>query len=206
MQLLQTMPSSSAEPFRLKVDEDGYERIVYSELLIPETPNAYSDYHTLSSVREFAYSFMIKGFFIDEEHDNIDISDRVHVVESWIARKGDEDFIEGAWIVGMYIGDDEIWNKILTGELNGFSYEAMVEFTPAVVDAPVIRTVYGITEPDTVDGHTHDYFVLLDPTGNVIAGGTTEDDSDHTHLIRRHTFTDEAAYHLHVFNYIQGVD
>lgn len=206
MQLLQTMESSSDDPFRLKLDENGYERIVYSELLIPETPNAYADYHTLESVREFAYSFMIKGFFIDEEHDNVDISDRVHVVESWIARKDDEDFIEGSWVVGMYIGDDDIWDKVLNGELNGFSYEAMVEFTPAIVDAPIVRTVSGITEPDTMDGHTHEYFVLLDPTGNVIAGGTIEDDSDHTHLIRRHTFTDEAAYHLHLFNYIQGVD
>ena len=206
MQLLHTMESSSDDPFRLKLDENGYERIVYSELLIPETPNAYADYHTLESVREFAYSFMIKGFFIDEEHDNVDISDRVHVVESWIARKDDEDFIEGSWVVGMYIGDDDIWDKVLNGELNGFSYEAMVEFTPAIVDAPIVRTVSGITEPDTMDGHTHEYFVLLDPTGNVIAGGTIEDDSDHTHLIRRHTFTDEAAYHLHLFNYIQGVD
>ena len=206
MQALHTMESSSDDPFRLKLDENGYERIVYSELLIPETPNAYADYHTLESVREFAYSFMIKGFFIDEEHDNVDISDRVHVVESWIARKDDEDFIEGSWVVGMYIGDDDIWDKVLNGELNGFSYEAMVEFTPAIVDAPIVRTVSGITEPDTMDGHTHEYFVLLDPTGNVIAGGTIEDDSDHTHLIRRHTFTDEAAYHLHLFNYIQGVD
>jgi hypothetical protein len=204
MQALQTTVVNSSEPFRLKKDENGYERIVYSELLIPETPNAYSDYHTSTSVREFAYAFMIKGFFIDEEHDNVDISDKVQVVESWIAREGDPDFIEGAWVIGMYIGDDLIWDKVLGGELNGFSYEALVNFTPALIDAPIIRTVSGITEPDTMDGHTHEYFVLLDPLGTIIAGGTVEDDTDHTHLIRRHTFTDEASYHLHLFNYVAG--
>lgn len=204
MQALQTVTADSSEPFRLKKDEDGYERIVYAELLIPETPNAYNDYHTLTSVREFAYAFMIKGFFIDEEHDNVDISDKVQVVESWIAREGDPDFIEGSWVVGMYIGDDLIWDKVLNGELNGFSYEALVNFTPATVDVPIIRTVSGITEADTMDGHTHEYFVLLDPTGSIIAGGTVEDDTDHTHLIRRHTFTDESAYHQHLFNYVAG--
>lgn len=204
MQLLQTETVNRSEPFRLKKDENGYERIVYAELLIPETPNAYNDYHTTTSVREFAYSFMIKGFFIDEEHNNVDISDKVQVVESWIARGGDPDFIEGAWVVGMYIGDDLIWDKVLNGELNGFSYEALVDFTPATIDAPLIRTVTGITEPDMIDGHTHEFFALLDPTGAVIAGGTVEDDTDHTHLIRRHTFTEETSYHLHLFNYVAG--
>lgn len=204
MQALRNTTESSAPPFRLKKDEDGFERIVYAELLIPETINSYDDYHTPVSVREFAYAFMIDGFFIDEEHDKVDISDRVQVVESWIARPGDEDFIEGAWVIGMYIGDDDIWDKIRGGELNGFSYEAMVNFDAAVVEVPLIRTVTGITEADTMDGHTHEYFVLLDPTGNIIAGGTRPDDSGHSHLIRRHTFTEEAAYHLHVFNYITG--
>lgn len=192
----------SPKVLSLKKDENGHERIVYGELLLPETPNFYNDYHTRTSVREFAYSFLANGFFIDEEHDNVDISDKVHVVESWIAREGDPDFIEGAWVIGMYIGDDELWNKVLNGELNGFSYEAMVRMAEAEVDTECYETVIGYTEPDPVDRHSHQFFVLLDADGMVRGGGTLEDSTGHSHTIRRSTFTDEAVDHIHIFNYI----
>lgn len=192
----------TSKVLRLKKDANGHERIVYGELLIPETPNFYNDYHTRTSVREFAYSFLANGFFIDEEHDNVDISDKVHVVESWIAREGDPDFIEGAWVIGMYIGDDELWNKVLDGEINGFSYEAMVRMTEAEVETNSYETVIGYTEPHPVDGHVHQYFVLLDDDGMVLSGGTMTDSTDHWHTIRRSTFTDETDDHLHIYNYI----
>lgn len=199
-----TQVEKTPKVLRLKKDENGYERIVYGELLLPETPNYYNDYHTKTSVREFAYSFLANGFFIDEEHDNVDISDRVHVVESWIARKGDPDFIEGAWVVGMYVGDDELWEKILRGDITGFSYEAMVTMEEAEVEAPSYSTVVGFTEPDLVDKHVHRYFVLLDEDGMVLSGGTLDDDTEHNHTIRRSSFTEEAENHLHIYNYIEG--
>ena len=70
------------------MDADGFERIVFGEVLIPDTPNVFGDFHTRQSVREFAYGFMLNGFGINHEHDNPDISDEVSIVETLIARPG----------------------------------------------------------------------------------------------------------------------
>lgn len=200
----------AGEQFRLIKGDDGYERVVYSEMLIPETLNAFNDYYTRHSIREFAYAYMVRGFGstlaggvgIDLEHDEVDVTGQVYVVESFIAREGDPDFIEGSWVVGMYVQDDDIWEQIKNHELNGFSYQAMVNFFEVEVDLPHVQMVTGTTEPDPSDGHTHDFFVLLDGEGKIVGGGTT-DTNGHHHPIRRHTFTTEAEGHVHIFNYIQ---
>lgn len=205
--LLQQQRKQDAYRFRLKRGDDGYERIVYAEVLVPETLNAYNDYHSERSVREFAYSYMINGFAIDVEHDENDISGKAYVVESFIARADDPDFIEGAWVMGMYINDDDLWEQIKNRDLNGFSYQALVGMAGVDVEVPVLNSVAGRTEPDPNDGHQHDFFVLLDDDGKIISGGTSES-AGHTHEILRHTFTGESAGHVHVFNYVvrTGVD
>lgn len=180
-------------------DSQGFERIVFGEVLIPNEPNVYGDFHTELSVREFAYGFMAYGFGVNHEHDNPDISDRVHIVESFIARPGDPDFIVGSWVLGVLIKDDEVWQAVLDGDVNGFSYEALVNFFELDLIVPNETTRYGRTEPDLDDQHAHDFFVLLDQDGRVITGGTSFD-QDHAHPISQHTFTDAADGHVHIFN------
>lgn len=195
-------------PLRLPVaDEMGFERIVFGEVLIPDTPNVFGDFHTVESVRQFAYGFMLNGFGINHEHDNPDISREVGVVESFIARLGDPDFIVGSWVLGVHIGKDEVWQAILDGEINGFSYEAMVKFFELDLIVPDETTRYGITEPEITDGHEHGFFVLLDMEGRVIAGGTTFDEG-HAHTISQHTVTDPGDLdgHVHGFNVVTGID
>lgn len=184
-------------------DADGFERIVYAEVVIPDSLNVFGDYHTKEAIRQFAYGFMMNGFGIDIDHDNDDVSQDVYVVESFIARPGDPDFIEGAWVVGMHIASDEIWQKVLDGEINGYSYEALMRGLDIQIEVPYEVTRNGVTEPDLRDGHTHEFFVILDPDGRVIVGGTTETDG-HTHKISQHTFTDDADGHSHIFNFVIG--
>ena len=188
----------------LEKDDQGFERIVYAEVLIPGVLNAHGDYHTLESIREFAFGFAQGGFGIDVDHDNIDRSENIKVVESFIAKEGDPNFIPGSWVVGMHIGDDDTWQKILNGEINGYSYEAFVKSIEVDVEMEDKATIVGRTQPDPIDGHTHEYFALLDLEGRVLTGGTTETDG-HSHTISRHTFTDDAAGHSHIFN-IVGVE
>jgi hypothetical protein len=188
-------------------DSDGFERIVFGEVLIPDEPNVFGDFHTEQSVREFAYGFMLNGFGINHEHDNPDISNEVSIVESFIARPGDPDFIVGAWVLGVFVGRDDVWQAVLDGEVNGFSYEALVKFFALDLIVPNETTRYGRTEPALTDGHTHDFFVLLDLEGRVITGGTTTDHG-HSHTISQHTFTDEGDFdgHIHIFNVIPKVE
>lgn len=184
-------------------DEDGYERIVMGEVLIPNTLNTYGDFHTEESVRQFAYGFMKKGFGIDIDHDNVDVSGDIDIIESFIARPGDPDFVEGSWVVGCHIKSDELWQRVLDGELHGYSYEAIVGMMEIEITVPAESTKHGTTQPDLDDGHTHEFYVLLDANGRVLTGGTSET-GGHTHTISHHTFTDVALGHSHIFNIVQG--
>ncbi len=184
-----------------------YDRIVMAEMLIPDTPNTYGDIFTRDAIRGIAHQFAITGLNgevgNDIEHDNVDVTGKVFVVESFIAREGDPNFIEGSWVIAMWINDDEIWDKVLNNELNGFSFEAVVGMTPITIENLRPRTIAGITAPDLIDGHTHTYLVQLDALNKPIQGTTGETDG-HWHNISSHTTTDDTNGHKHRFNVIQS--
>lgn len=191
----------------LTKDEDGFERVVLGEVLIPDVVNVYGDFHTRENIREFAYRYMadIGKWYIDRNHDGSEDDNddgKVIIVESFIVREGDQDFIEGSWVLGSWIRDDEIWQQVLDGELNGYSWEALVATAPIDVVIPSERVVYGTTQPSLIDPHVHRYFALLDDTGRVVAGGTSFDEG-HSHPIRSHTFTENADGHIHIFNVVK---
>lgn len=189
-------------PILFPQDKEGLQRIVYAEVLIPDVPNVFGDFHTKEMVRDFAYGFMSEGFGLDVNHDNVVRAD-LSVVESFIARKDDPDFIEGSWVVGVYVGDDEVWQMVRNGDITGFSWEGYVLMVPGELEMAGDFTRIGSTEPDIGDGHTHEFFAILDDDGRVIAGGTTETDG-HSHLIRSHTFTEKAENHSHIYNLVIG--
>ncbi len=182
------------------IDSEGFHRIVFAEVLIPNTTNTYGDFHTEESIKDFAYHFMINGFLKDIDHDKVDRQD-LYVIESFIAREGDPTFIEGSWVVGMYVEADDVWQKILSGELNGYSYEALVNTFNIDVQVNSDNSRYGVTEPDPYDGHVHNFFIWLDDEGNVMFGGTSMSNG-HSHTISIHTVTDSAFEHSHRYNFV----
>lgn len=185
-------------------DSSGFERVVMAELIIPDTLNVYGDFHTKDSVKQFAYSFAETGFGLDIDHDNIDRTGALVVVESFIARPGDPDFIEGSWVIGILIRDNDIWNDVLSGEINGFSYEALAKFVDIIIEIPVDKVVSGVTEADIYDGHTHKYTVILDDDGRVVSGGT-DVTNGHDHTIAVHTSTELTQSHKHRYAVLSGV-
>lgn len=180
-----------------------WERLVFAEVLVPESPNTYNDFWTKEGIRDAAYAFMKMGFGVDVNHDNIDRISSIQMVESFIARDGDPDFIPGSWVVGMYVGDDAVWQQILDGDINGYSYEAIVEFLTAIFEGDEAGTIVGVTEADPADGHTHDYAVHVNGASQVIGGGTATTNG-HWHPIITHTVTEEAAGHIHRYNLLSG--
>lgn len=191
----------------LVVREDRkWERVVFGEVLVPETPNVYNDYWTKESIKHAAYLFAEQGYGIDRDHDNIDLTGtKAIVVETFIARAGDPDFIEGSWVVGMKILDDDLWEAVLNNEINGYSYEAIIEFMDAILTMEDDGVRVGVTEPDIDDGHTHKYMVMVDENNRPISGGCSETNG-HSHTISTHTVTDEAEGHTHRYNLVQGKD
>jgi hypothetical protein len=178
-------------------DDAGYERIVMAELLIPNVPNCFGDIYTQEAIKEFVEQFAAQGHGLDINHDEVDVTgDKLLLVESFIARPGDPDFVEGSWVVGLKILDDDVWQKVIDGELNGFSYGAECLMTEVIIDNLAPRSVEGVTEAYLVDGHTHTYFVMLDELNNIVAGGTGITDG-HSHTISRNTKTGETNGHTH---------
>lgn len=189
---------------RLVVREDRkWEHVVMAEVLVPDVANVYGDFWTRDSIKQAAYMFMERGFGLDIEHDRVDHTGEWFVVESFIVRAGDPDFIEGSWVVGVRIHSSKIWDAVLNGDINGFSYEALVEFIEATLYVEDDGIRQGVTEPDPVDGHTHEFAVIVGPDNRPTAGGTSETNG-HSHGILTHTVTQEAAGHVHRFNIIYG--
>lgn len=196
---------AKTDTLHLRRADVEFERVVFAEVIVPESPNVYGDYWTFEAVKEAAYEFMRQGYEIDIEHDHEDVSDRVFVCESFIARDGDPDFIPGAWVVGMKINDDQIWQDVLDGKINGYSFEALVNVLAgqfAYTDDGIRK---GWTEPDPVDGHTHEFVVIVGEDTRPISGGTTETNG-HAHLIKFGTATEKAAGHTHRYNMVTGKD
>lgn len=191
---------SDKKDVRLVVREDRqWEQYVLAEILIPDTVNNYGDIYTRDAIKEFCEEFARKGYGLDINHDNEDVTGtKCFVVESFIARAGDPDFVEGAWVLGVKVTDDELWKDILEGRINGFSYEALVSFTPVSFTGLEDVQVYGTTEPHPVDGHTHDYLIILDLFNNPAAGATSETNGHH-HKILGHTVTEVESGHNHRF-------
>lgn len=179
---------------------DDEQQIVYAEVYVPNVPDAHGDFMTTETVRNMAYDFMKKGITsqIDTNHDNV--TNGSAVVESFIARKDDPDFIEASWVVGVHVPDPAVWELIKTGELNGFSIEALVTKVPTVMTIEVPDVVNGGT--DTIDGHFHSFRVHFDEDANFL-GGITAVANGHQHKIKKPSVTEEAEGHTHRFSFLE---
>jgi hypothetical protein len=176
-------------------------RIVWAEVYSPDRPDADKEFMRAPEIEKMAYNFMrsMKLDSVDSQHDNV-LVDGCCVVESFIARKGDPDFIEGAWVVGMHIDNDAMWEKIGKGEINGFSIEAMVIKDPQTIEMDIPSVLSGNTLK--ADDHSHDFLVAYDNDGNFL-GGKTSVTNDHFHAIKRGTVTEDASGHSHRFSHVE---
>ena len=151
---------------------DDYKRIIYSEVYAPMRPDTDNMYMTAEDIEEMAYRFLSEGLTnqVDLQHNNV-IQDGCTIVESFIARAGDPVFNEGAWVVGIRILNDVVWDKVLRGEINGFSVEALVYFEDTdVVVADELQEIWGDTTTD--EGHSHKFYAKFDEFGTLIGGET----------------------------------
>lgn len=188
----------------VKKEETEYQRLVYAEVYAPDRPDVDGEYMTAEDIEAMAHDFVKKGRLdqIDIQHNNKTVKG-VQAVESFIARKGDPDFIAGAWVIGVHVADDEVWEAVLKGELNGFSMEAMVakETTEVEIDIPpVIKGTTSLHEE-----HMHQFFVTYDEDGNFL-GGTTDEVDGHTHVIKAGTVTEESNGHRHRFSSVDNIE
>lgn len=184
------------------VQED--QRLVFAEVYAPLRVDSDREYMDSKGIKDMAYKFMkaMKLNNVDSAHTN-ELVEGACVVESFIARKGDPDFIEGAWVVGMHIDNDEMWEKVKKGQINGFSMEAMVNkdtvdvemILPPIIDGKTLKAE---------DGHEHTFHVAYDEEGKFL-GGKTDSVNGHFHIIKRGSVTEEASDHAHRFSHLEDI-
>jgi hypothetical protein len=176
------------------------ERLIYAEVYAPNTLDTYGEFMLEDDIKKMAHRFMKLDLSktIDTNHDNI--PNGSHPVESFIARADDPDFTEGAWVLGVHVPDDIIWKAIKSGELNCYSFEAMVRPVEYKTAVSVIRDHVGVTkkaEDDKGTDHHHTFFVQVDQTGVIRNGMTSPGPDGHVHRIAGPSRTERAGADNH---------
>jgi hypothetical protein len=184
-------PSSAQVVFK-KVH--GEKQIVYGEVYAPEIVDSHGDVMSREELEKLAHKFLLQGKAecIDTQHNNVKAS--ATAVESFIARPGDPDFTEGAWVLAVKVHDNALWADIKSGKYNGYSMEIYTYKEEVPVTVNVLSQMFGKTEDS--NGHSHVYYVKLDNNGKVIGGHTSADDG-HTHKIMCSSSTEDAVGHSH---------
>ena len=175
-------------------------QIVYAEVYVPNVPDSQQEFMTCEGVRKAAHKFLKKGFVnkVDTQHNGIENGS--YVVESFIARKDDPDFIADSWVVGVHIPDGELWSMVKKGELNGFSMEALVTKTTRKFEVEIPEFINGMT--DTTKGHSHQFRVNFDDEGALVSG-VTDSVEGHFHPIKKATMTEDTSGHTHRFSFLE---
>lgn len=149
---------------------------------------------TAEEVEKMCHRFLTECVLnksIDREHNNDPVA--AEPVESFIA-KACMDYTEGAWVMGVKIHDADLWDDVVKGEVNGFSFEAYCRKQNAVVVVDTMPTT--VDETEEADGHTHFFVARVDEDGRVIKGRTSTTNG-HAHEIKRGTATELTNGHRH---------
>jgi hypothetical protein len=181
-----------------KVDKSN--QIVYGVVYEPFAIDTDGETISKEHVAKMAWDFIASGYYtkIDIQHNFKESGSTV--VESFVTRKGDPDFPEDSWVLGVQV-PDEVWELVLSGDLNGFSLAGPASKTPAKVVTEIEKQIVGKTESSTIDilpSHEHTFIVNYNKDGKVVSG-KTDTVLDHFHTIRAETATEKGMDHSHRF-------
>jgi hypothetical protein len=196
---------------RKLVVKDGteYERVVFGEIYVPGQEDAHGDIMTAEEIKKAAYGFMKnqRTHNIDLMHNNEPTGD--YLVESFIARAGDSDgFIEGSWVGATKIESDEVWNKILKGEINCYSLEGLTNLDQRVETVTRIKEAEGETQEnldELIPPHTHSFNIKFNDDNKIIITNTGTSHG-HNHIIRSASTTEVRFGHAHRYSFNEVLD
>ena len=118
--------------------------MVYGAALRPDFPiyryvgeNEYYLEFTSESIERMARDYMMNYRQGNVTIQHEEYANEVFMVESWIKQDMDKDksvsvgldksLPIGTWFCGFYVNNNDIWERIKSGELKGFSVEAMID-------------------------------------------------------------------------------
>lgn len=182
----------------IKSDE---QRLVFAEVYAPMQIDSDDETMTAEEIEKMAHQFLKDGNVnkIDVMHSFQESG--CHIVESFIARKGDPDgFREGSWVMGVHIVPDDLWEAVKKGEINCFSFAGVAKGVSATVKLAAVQRFQGETEISDDSGlvppHTHKFDLKFDDGGKII-NGKTSDNFSHLHVTLKVSATEIALDHAH---------
>lgn len=151
------------------ISED--KRIISGCAMLADTPifrsdASFGDYYVAFSkdtITKIVQKYFKKGYQnnVNLMHDPNQIETGVTMFESFISdksrgiepMKGFEDAPDGSWFVSMLVENNEVWDKVKQGMVNGFSIEGIFNYAPLVSkEQQVMNEIYKILEEVELGG------------------------------------------------------
>lgn len=183
------------------------ERLVYGEVYVPYRLDVQDEYMKPEEIRKACHKFMKLGGpdMVDSNHNQFRAG--CSIVENYLAKANDPDgYYEGSWVAGGHVHNDATWEKVIKGELNGWSMMGHAFKREQTARIQAVRAIRGATEPSThptIPPHYHSYLVKFDQTGKVVpcvtgdAVYTDRKGPAHAHGVDRTTATMQEHDHAH---------
>ena len=200
-----------AERHRVKIKKvDDALQIVYAEVYAPNLPDSQGDFMVAEEIRKGAHKFLADGLVknVDRQHNNERTGSAI--VESFIARPGDPDFILDSWVVGVHIPDPALWQAVKDGQINAFSFEGFVHSRAKVLEIEVPDEIRSVTKVSGETPHDHKFVVRFNDNGEFVGGEALpgEGDANHPHVIRSASVTEEGGVfdqHTHRYSFLDAI-
>lgn len=133
------LEKATSEVGYLNPDGDGItvEHYVTGVAYEPNVADTDDNFMTEGEIEKMAHWFMKNGRMVDEQH-SFDPDPACHIVESWIAPQdltiNEQPVSKGTWLVKVEVDSTDVWNKIETGEITGFSIGGLAKYGTEDVD------------------------------------------------------------------------
>lgn len=120
--------------------ETSEKHIVMGAVLIPDKPiyrnqggEEFYIQFSAETIEKLAYQYLAKDRIYSFTQQHEDVADDIYVVETWLKTSENDkskdygiDVPIGSWLMAAKVENEEIWDKIKSNEMNGFSIEAFV--------------------------------------------------------------------------------
>ena len=128
------------------------ERYVLGIVLEPEVVDAQGDIYSADEIRAAAHRFMEEFGGLGLMH-RLRVNDQVKVLESYLAPTdftiGELTVRKGTWMLAVRVLSDELWDRVKSGDLTGFSIGGSARRVPEPAPAPAPPPATPDAQPQT---------------------------------------------------------
>jgi HPt (histidine-containing phosphotransfer) domain-containing protein len=108
----------------IAVEKQEDRRIVFGEVLVPETKDAHGDVIGAEEIERAAHLWLSRFQDRGVQHTKI-ANSKMELFESYIAPTrltlGGRKVKKGTWLLMLHVLDDDLWKQVKKGEFTGFS-------------------------------------------------------------------------------------